>query len=85
MDIGEILKKPDRLGMRIRAERVRRGVRLVDLQRETGIPKSQICRFEKGQIKGSIRDFVAICIALQVNPMTMLCGSEQWKPDEVVL
>lgn len=77
--------KKDHIGRRIRMQRLSKGILLEDLAKKSGVCLSSLSRIEKDRIKVRLRDFVAICIALDVNPIAMLCGSDTWNPQEVVL
>jgi transcriptional regulator with XRE-family HTH domain len=73
------------LGNRIRTERVRRGMYLKELERQSGVSLSTLCRIERSARPVKLADFVAVCVVLGVNPVLLLCGSEVWNPKEVSL
>jgi transcriptional regulator with XRE-family HTH domain len=56
------------MGGQIRAARLRAGMSQTDLERESGIPKARLSRYENNHVMPSIPSLAVICGAIGVRP-----------------
>ena len=73
------------LGLKIRLARMGAGLSLDKLTAKSGVPRSTLSRIESSNRAIKLADFLAICTALRIHPITLICDSEAWAPDRVSL
>lgn len=60
------------VGPRLHLERIRRGVSQTDLSRRTGIAQANLSNIEKGKRDITVSTLLQICLALGIQPSTVL-------------
>jgi transcriptional regulator with XRE-family HTH domain len=56
------------MGHQIREARLAAGMSQADVERESGIPKARLSRYENNHVMPSIRSLAAICASIGVRP-----------------
>lgn len=73
------------VGEKLKTVRMLAKIKMCDLAKKSGISPSTISRIERGTVDVRLCDFVAICQVIGTSPNRILCGSEEWDPQEVAL
>lgn len=68
------------VGPRLYLERIRRGVSQTDLSRRTGIAQANLSNIEKGKRDITVSTLLQICLALGIQPSTVLDTTVRSRP-----
>ncbi|HJW55860.1 MAG TPA: helix-turn-helix transcriptional regulator [Burkholderiaceae bacterium] len=71
--------------MRLRLLRISKRMEIQELARRSGVSKSTLSRIENRKACVKLDNFIAICQALEANPINLICGGDTWNPAEVQL
>ena len=73
------------VGMRVKLRRIELGLTIEEVVKRSGVNRNTISKLERSERGIHLSNFIAICQVLDVSPVRLICGTDQWDSEKVAM